>query len=66
MGVVTGTRFIDELHPELVDLELPKSPLGRVADVADIVEAASYLLSDRSRSTTGETLNVAAGSHMRY
>jgi NAD(P)-dependent dehydrogenase (short-subunit alcohol dehydrogenase family) len=66
MGVVTGTRFIDELHPELVDLELPKSPLGRVADVTDIVEATSYLISDRSRSTTGEVLNVAAGSHMRY
>lgn len=66
MGVVTGTRFIDELHPELLDLELPKSPLGRVADVQDIVEAAVYLLSDRSRATTGEVLNVAAGTHMRY
>lgn len=66
MGVVTGTRFIDELHPELLDLERPRSPLGRVADVENIAEAAVFLLSDRSAATTGETLNVAAGAHMRY
>lgn len=66
MGVVTGTRFVDVLHPDLkVDQQL-KSPLGRLADVTDIVEAAAFLISDRSRATTGETLNIAAGNHMRY
>jgi 3-oxoacyl-[acyl-carrier protein] reductase len=66
MGVVTGTRFIDVLHPDLRDEEAAKAPLGRVADVQDIVEAAAFLISEKSRATTGEILNIAAGSHMRY
>lgn len=66
MGVVTGTRFIDVLHPELIEQELAASPLGRLPDVSDIVEAAAFLLSERSRATTGEIVNVAAGRHMRY
>jgi 3-oxoacyl-[acyl-carrier protein] reductase len=66
MGVVTGTRFVDVLHPELKAGEQLKSPLRRLADVSDIVEAAAFLISDRSRATTGETLNIAAGNHMRY
>jgi enoyl-[acyl-carrier-protein] reductase (NADH) len=43
-----------------------RSPLGRLAAVEDVVEAAAFLLSDRAASITGETLNVAAGTHMRY
>ncbi|MUM32847.1 SDR family oxidoreductase, partial [Mycolicibacterium sp. CBMA 361] len=66
MGVVTGTRFIDVLHPEIAAEELAASPLRRLPDVSDIVEAATFLLSDRSRATTGEIVNVAAGRHMRY
>jgi 3-oxoacyl-[acyl-carrier protein] reductase len=64
MGVVTGTRFVDVLHPDLK--EQMDSPLGRWADITDIVEAAAFLISEKSRATTGEILNVAAGSHMRY
>ncbi|TAM65155.1 SDR family oxidoreductase [Mycobacterium sp.] len=66
MGVVTGTRFIDVLHPDIKAEQLPNSPLGRLPDVTDIVEAAAFLISDKSRATTGETLNIAAGIHMRY
>jgi NAD(P)-dependent dehydrogenase (short-subunit alcohol dehydrogenase family) len=66
MGVVTGTRFIDALHPDLVNEERRRSPLGILANVEDIVEAATFLISNRSRATTGEILNVAAGTHMRY
>jgi NAD(P)-dependent dehydrogenase (short-subunit alcohol dehydrogenase family) len=66
MGMVTGTRFTDALHPDMQDHERAKSPLGRLADVNDIVEAAAFLISDRSASITGEIVNVAAGSHMRY
>ncbi|GAB92255.1 SDR family NAD(P)-dependent oxidoreductase [Gordonia rhizosphera] len=66
MGVVTGTRFVDALHPELKESELPKSPLGRLANVTDIVEAGAFLISDRAASITGEIVNVAAGIHMRY
>ena len=30
------------------------------------IKAAAFLISDRSRNITGETLNVAAGTHMRW
>ncbi|WP_059020207.1 SDR family oxidoreductase [Mycobacterium sp. M26] len=66
MGAVTGTRFIDALHPDLKELERAKSPMGVLPNVDDIVAAAAFLISDQSRATTGEILNVAAGSHMRY
>jgi NAD(P)-dependent dehydrogenase (short-subunit alcohol dehydrogenase family) len=66
MGMVTGTRFTDALHPGMKESEVAKSPLGTLANVDDIVEAAAFLISDRSRATTGEILNIAAGTHMRY
>lgn len=66
MGMVTGTRFTDSLHSDMREEETAKSPLGRLANVDDIVEAADFLISDRSAATTGEIINVAAGVHMRY
>ena len=66
MGMVTGTRFTDALHPDMQSAEVAKSPLGRLPGVDDVVEAAAFLLSDRAAHITGETLNVSAGTHMRY
>jgi NAD(P)-dependent dehydrogenase (short-subunit alcohol dehydrogenase family) len=66
MGMITGTRFTDALHPDMQAAEVAKSPLGRLAAVDDVVEAAAFLLSDKAANITGETLNVAAGTHMRY
>ena len=66
MGMVTGTRFTDALHPDMQAAEVAKSPLGRLPHVGDVVEAAMFLLSDAAANVTGETLNVAAGTHMRY
>ncbi len=66
MGMVTGTRFTDALHADMRAEETAKAALGRLAHVTDIVEAAAFLISDRSAATTGETLNIAAGVHMRY
>jgi NAD(P)-dependent dehydrogenase (short-subunit alcohol dehydrogenase family) len=66
MGMITGTRFTDALHPDMRAAEVAKSPLGRLAAVDDVVEAAAFLLSDKAANITGETLNVAAGTHMRY
>src|SRR5204863_1714661 len=57
MGMVTGTRFTDALHPDMQAAEVAKSPLGRLPDVRDIVEAAAFLLSDSAANVTGETLN---------
>lgn len=66
MGMVTGTRFTDTLHPDMQAGERSKSPLDRLPRVDDIVEAAAFLISDRSPTITGETVNISAGSHMRY
>jgi NAD(P)-dependent dehydrogenase (short-subunit alcohol dehydrogenase family) len=66
MGMVTGTRFTDALHSDMQSVELAKSPLRRLPHVDDVVEAAAFLLSDRAANITGETLNVSAGTHMRY
>lgn len=66
MGMVTGTRFTDALHSDMQDAERAKSPLGRLSHVDDIVEAAAFLISDRAKNITGETINIAAGTHMRY
>jgi len=66
MGMVTGTRFTDALHPDMQAAEVAKSALGRLPHVGDVVEAAMFLLSDAAANITGESLNVAAGTHMRY
>jgi NAD(P)-dependent dehydrogenase (short-subunit alcohol dehydrogenase family) len=65
MGVVTGTRFIDELHPEVAARELPKVPLGRHSSVEDIADAVEFLASERARFITGEILNVSGGAYLR-
>lgn len=49
---------------EARQLFLRDSPLNRMASPADIANAALYLASDLSGSTTGEDLNVSAGIAM--
>ena len=64
MGVVTGTKFIDD-NPQVAERLLPQTPLGRHASSSDIAEAVAFLASDRSAHVTGEILNVAGGTYMR-
>ncbi|PZG14601.1 SDR family NAD(P)-dependent oxidoreductase [Nonomuraea aridisoli] len=40
------------------------SPLGRVANPEDVAAAVTYLLSDATAFTTGQTLHVNGGTHM--
>ena len=62
MGVVLGTKFMDD-NPEILDYASPPMPTPVRAE--DIAEATAFLASDRARHITGETLNVAAGAYMR-
>jgi NAD(P)-dependent dehydrogenase (short-subunit alcohol dehydrogenase family) len=64
MGVVTGTKFIDD-NPQIAERLLPQTPLGRHASADDIAEAVAFLASDRAQHITGEILNVAGGIYMR-
>jgi NAD(P)-dependent dehydrogenase (short-subunit alcohol dehydrogenase family) len=62
MGIVAGTKFIDD-HPEIV--EQSPSPTGRHPDATSVAEVIAFVASDRARDITGEIVNVAAGSYMR-
>ncbi|MET0323963.1 MAG: SDR family oxidoreductase [Ilumatobacteraceae bacterium] len=64
MGVVTGTKWVDA-NPQVTEPVLDATPLGRHADCDDIVEAALFLCSERSRHVTGEILCVCGGFVMR-
>ncbi len=64
MGVVTGTKFIDD-NPRIAERLLPQTPLGSHATTDDIAEAVAFLASDRAGHITGEILNVAGGIYMR-
>ena len=66
MGIVRGTRFSEVLQPDLAADAERSTPLGRLPDPGDIAETTAFLLSERARSITGETINVSAGGIMRY
>ncbi|GAA0895846.1 SDR family NAD(P)-dependent oxidoreductase [Pseudonocardia zijingensis] len=40
------------------------SPLGTLVEPVDVAHAVAFLLSDRARAITGETLHVAAGTQL--
>lgn len=64
MGVVTGTKFIDD-HPEILAGPDARGVLPWLPSAADIAETIAFLASDRARCITGESVNVSSGSYMR-
>jgi NAD(P)-dependent dehydrogenase (short-subunit alcohol dehydrogenase family) len=40
------------------------SPLGCLVEPCDVADAVAFLVSDRARAITGETLHVTAGTHL--
>ena len=55
------TEMTEGLGQAQRDKVLRRSPLGRLAEVEDIADAAEFLLSDKARSITGTMLTVDAG-----
>jgi NAD(P)-dependent dehydrogenase (short-subunit alcohol dehydrogenase family) len=63
---------VNTVAPGIVDTPLTKdaprdflkslSPMGRISDVQDIVDAVLYLM--EAKSVTGETLHVDNGAHV--
>jgi NAD(P)-dependent dehydrogenase (short-subunit alcohol dehydrogenase family) len=64
MGVVTGTKFIDD-NPDIAERLLPQTPLGEHATAEGVAETVAFLASDRARHITGEIVNIASGAYMR-
>ncbi len=64
MGVVRGTKFIDD-RPEILASGVERSPMDKVASADDVTDAIVFLAGPRASSITGEILNVAAGEYMR-
>lgn len=59
-----GTDMTDALSDEQKTSILEKVPLNRLGTVEDISGCVSFLLSDRSRYITGQTLSVNGGMRM--
>ncbi|HQV57764.1 MAG TPA: SDR family oxidoreductase, partial [Ilumatobacteraceae bacterium] len=57
MGAATRTQ-------EMIDTWSAKSPLGRLAQPADVAAMALFLASDESNYYTGQAINVTGGMIM--
>ncbi|MFZ9411335.1 MAG: pteridine reductase [Burkholderiaceae bacterium] len=60
----TETEMILGLAPEMVEALVRTIPIGRLATTDEVASAIVFLVSDRSGSTTGETLNINGGAFM--
>jgi glucose 1-dehydrogenase len=60
----TMTPMAEE-HARMREEFIARTPLGRFGEVADIADAAAFLLSDEGRWITGVTLAVDGGLHLR-
>jgi NAD(P)-dependent dehydrogenase (short-subunit alcohol dehydrogenase family) len=54
-----------EAHARMREEFVARTPLGRFGEVADIADAAAFLLSEEARWITGVTLAVDGGLHIR-
>ena len=58
------TDMVKQAPPARIADAVSRSPLGRLADFDEVAEAALFLGSSRSRSTTGQILHVDGGFHL--
>lgn len=60
-GVVETEMVRDFLTPQVRERVMPRFPLGRLATVDDVADAALFLASDAASFITGQTLAVDGG-----
>ena len=62
-GVTMTEISVDyaDKNPQWLDWVMQQVPMGRPAEVGEIVEGILYLLSDRSSYSTGAILDVCGG-----
>jgi 3-oxoacyl-[acyl-carrier protein] reductase len=58
------TDMIQDWPVDLKQTMANQCPMGRLAEIPDVVEAAMFLLSDRAGYITGQTLNINGGLYM--
>jgi NAD(P)-dependent dehydrogenase (short-subunit alcohol dehydrogenase family) len=58
------TEIISGVGQERIDAIVQSTPLGRIGQSDDIADAVLFLLSDRSKFVTGQTLVVCGGRVM--
>lgn len=61
---LTETDMIKEMDPAIFPGRIAATPLGRLAKPEEAAETVTFLLSDRARFTTGQTLVVSGGDVM--
>lgn len=58
------TPMTEGLPPDVLQRALDETLLGRVAEPEDVAEAILFLVSDRARQITGQTLRVDGGQYL--
>jgi len=58
------TEMIQDWPVDVKQTMANQCPMGRLAEIPDVVEAAMFLLSDGARYITGQTLNINGGLYM--
>ena len=56
--------MISTLSKEQLDIEIKRTPLGRMVKVEEIMAAVNYLLSDEAAVITGQILTLDGGINL--
>ena len=64
VGVVTGTKFIDD-HPEILEQPGSAGPLGTFPNASEVANTIAFVASDRAAHISGSIIDVSGGAYMR-
>jgi len=61
---IMETDMISTLSKEQLDIEIKRTPLGRMVKVEEIMAAVNYLLSEEAAVITGQILTIDGGINL--